>query len=141
MDNENEGLEQIEMVETEFVSTVKGPVRFEKGQKPWVLPWVAASLVGRGMAKRVEEKAKEQSVLIPDDLNSLNVPTLRKIAMEHGVENYHMLRKDALVSTLEGLRMDTDAEPKTGGEMEKIKLVPDGTVLNEPDENDFIEED
>jgi len=132
--DENEGLVQVVMLEDELVSTTRGPVRLTKGEKPWLEPWIASSLVGRGLAQYVVAEGSQSTVTIPDNLTSRTVADLRKLAQEHNVEDYNFMRKGDLVAKLESLRVE-NVSPAPGGTFEKIDLILPDADLGEPSQD------
>jgi hypothetical protein len=128
-------LVKIIMDKADSVNTTKGPVHFLAGQAPEVEPWIAASLVGRGYAHYPtldEQEEEAQLTPLPDNPEKETVANLRKLAMERGVEEYHLMRKADLIAALYPPKVEGVAPAPQ--RFDKIDLVPPGTVLNEPNQ-------
>jgi len=115
------------MDKDEIINTTKGPIRLQAGQTPEVETWMANSLVGRGYAHFPAEVEVKQLTPLPDNLASLTVAELRKLASERGVEGYNLLRKDQLLEALGPPKVT--GKPGDSGKFQPIDLIPEGTEL------------
>lgn len=115
----------------EWVNTSKGPIHFSAGAVVNVEPWIASTLVGRGYAHFPSREEKLPA--LPDDLSSLTVAELRKLACDRSVDGYNLMRKAELLEVL-GPTQVAGVGPAKSQNFEKINLIPEGTVLKEPSE-------
>lgn len=112
-------MKRIFMHSTEFMATSKGPQRLEKGSVYEVEDWIAASVVGRGMAHEVNEENKASRPSA--DYDDMTVAKLREEAKSLGITGYMKMKKEELLAAV----------------MEHVVSLTDNVVVAEPPPEPF----
>lgn len=93
-------MKQIKMLATENVATSVGPKSFFEGAEYTVEDWIAATLLGRGLAQECGKEVKVEEL----DLEGLNVAELKTLARQAGIKGYNSMKKDQLIEALSPVR-------------------------------------
>lgn len=119
----------IKMVDTENVSTSRGPVQYKRGEIYTVELWIADSLIGRGMATEVlsesdvSQPSPQALVFDLELLKTMRIDELRDTAKGFGLEGWDTKKKEALKAAISDYVLEQRGEPLEPPK-EPIEILP-----------------